>query len=139
MSDSIESTDRSSLNMVVRDASTGAAERAARIGETPAHRVKRIPDVAAGGLSAGYRTVRGFSNPDEKPSVIVLLIERNRAMSGTDVLRSVQFIPEVLSCEVADGAFDMLLRLRVTSEERVDEIQSFFSQQVGVNSVTVAR
>jgi Lrp/AsnC family leucine-responsive transcriptional regulator len=139
MSHSIDSTDRSLLNLLVRDAGMSAAVLASRIGETPANCLKRIADLTAAGYIAGYRAVRGFPDPEERPSVVVLLIERDRTMSGKDVLRSVQFIPEVLSCDVGDGEFDILLRIQVTSPERVDELESLFGKQVGVHSVRVVR
>lgn len=139
MSHSIDSTDRSLLTLLVRDAGMSAAVLASRIGETPANCLKRIADLTAAGHIAGYRAVRGFPDPDERPSVVVFLIERDRTMSGKDVLRSVQFIPEVLSCDVGEGEFDILLRIQVTSPERVDELESLFSKQVGVDSVRVVR
>lgn len=71
------------------------------------------------------------------PPVVILLIERHRAMSGNDVLRSIRSLPEVVSCDVAEGPFDLMLRIQAANDDRLKEIAAFFDRQLGVDSVRV--
>jgi len=71
--------------------------------------------------------------------VVVLFVERLASMSGRDVMRSLRGVPEVISCDVAVGRFDLIIRIRVTSESRMEEIGTFFRQQAGVRDVLAVR
>jgi Lrp/AsnC family leucine-responsive transcriptional regulator len=134
-----DSTDRLLLDLLERDARTSTAMLAARTGETPADCEERVRRLTSAGHILGYRAVRGFPDPDEQPIMLLIFIQRSRSMSGKDVLRSLRAVPEVISCDVADGAFDLLLRVRVASEDRATQIESFFRRQVGVHDVSVVR
>ncbi|MCI0156505.1 Lrp/AsnC family transcriptional regulator [Leifsonia shinshuensis] len=135
----LDTHDRTLIDLLTRDARLSTAELAGYLGETPENVLDRITTLTTSGHIAGYRAVRGFPDPDRQPITVLMFIERNQALSGKDVLRSLRTLPELVSSDVADTGFDLLLRLRVETEARIAEIEAFFDQQVGVTKVTVVR
>ena len=135
----LDTRDRTLLDLLTRDARVSTAELADYLGETPENVLDRINALTTTGHIAGYRAVRGFPDPDRQPITVLMFIERDQALSGKDVLRSLRNLPELVSSDVAGAEFDLFLRLRVETETRIAEIEAFFRQQVGVQRVTVVR
>jgi Lrp/AsnC family leucine-responsive transcriptional regulator len=58
-------------------------------------------------------------------------------MRGTDVVRYLSAIPEVITCNVMSGDLDIVLNVETTSSERLNSIWADISKLPGVaNTVT---
>lgn len=96
----------------------------------------RIERMEREGVIQGYTVVRGGSARGERVAAMLFVYRVDR-MRGADVLAELAKIPEVRTCDILTGDFDLLARIDARSIDRVQEIWEFVSRLPGVlNTVT---
>ena len=81
--------------------------------------------------------------PDEivapRPVTAVIRVLRDRARTGADLLRTLDFIPEIVTAEVLEGDGSFLLRIQTTEPARIEAIANGLCRQSAVVSLDVTR
>ncbi|KAM9866346.1 Leucine-responsive regulatory protein [Leucobacter aridicollis] len=96
----------------------------------------RVERMEREGVIQGYTVVRGRPGGDERVAAMLFVYRADR-MRGAEVLAELAKIPEVKTCDILTGDFDLLARVDARSIERVQEIWEFVSRLPGVhNTVT---
>ncbi|MFT3875126.1 MAG: Lrp/AsnC family transcriptional regulator [Propioniciclava sp.] len=96
----------------------------------------RIERMERDGVIQGYTVVRGRSGEDDRVAAMLFVYRVDR-MRGADVLAALAKIPEIKTCDILTGEFDLLARIEARSVERVQEIWDSVSRLPGVqNTIT---
>ena len=74
----------------------------------------------AKGIIAGYTLTR---HPDRHVGIAALMfVYRHDRLRGGDLLAAFSTFPEVVSCEILSGDFDIVIRVETQNAERVSAI-----------------
>lgn len=112
---------------------------AVRIGASPKECTGRIAELERAGYIGGYTLVRDYPDPALRPVSAVIKVVQHRARTGADLMRSLDYIPEIVTAEVLDDDRSLLLRVQTTEPARIDAIASALRIQTAVVSVDVSR
>jgi Lrp/AsnC family leucine-responsive transcriptional regulator len=97
----------------------------------------RIERLERDGYIKGYTILRGQASIEHPLIRALVFVYRQDRMRGTDVVRYLSAIPEVITCNVMSGDLDIVLNVETTSSERLNSIWSDISKLPGVaNTVT---
>lgn len=99
---------------------------------------QRIDRLERHGYIQGYTIVRGRPTPQGGVVAAILHVYRQDRMRGVEVLGALRLIPEVVSCDVLSGDFDLLVRVEARSIERVREIWEDIAGLPGVRDTVTA-
>ncbi|MFD5224462.1 Lrp/AsnC family transcriptional regulator [Microbacterium sp. NPDC058342] len=99
---------------------------------------QRIERLERDGHIRSYTIVRGRSTAQGSTVSAILHVYRQDRMRGVDVLGELQLIPEVVSCDVLSGDFDLLVRVEARSIDRVREIWEHIAALPGVRDTVTA-
>ena len=99
---------------------------------------QRIDRLERHGYIQGYTIVRGRPAPQGGVVAAILHVYRQDRMRGVEVLGALRLIPEVVSCDVLSGDFDLLVRVEARSIERVREIWEDIAGLPGVRDTVTA-
>jgi Lrp/AsnC family leucine-responsive transcriptional regulator len=99
---------------------------------------QRIERLERHGYIQGYTIVRGRPMPHGGLVSAILHVYRQDRMRGVEVLGALRAIPEVVSCDVLSGDFDLLVRVEARSIERVREIWEDIAGLPGVRDTVTA-
>lgn len=97
---------------------------------------QRVERLEQDGTISGYTTVRG-GNPSSNV-VAMMLIYRNDRMRGAEVLAALKAIPEVITCDIMSGDFDIVVRLEAETTDRVREIWEDISDSPDVRDTVTS-
>lgn len=96
----------------------------------------RVERLEREGVIQGYTVVRGRSSDVDRVAAMLFVYRVDR-MRGADVLAELAKIPEIQTCDILTGDFDLLARIEARSVERVQEIWECVSRLPGVqNTIT---
>lgn len=87
----------------------------------------------------GYTIIRNYPDPALRPPSAVLRVVQDCSRSGDDLLRSLDFIPEIVTAEISVEDCSLLLRLQTPDPSRIEQIASALRIQSAVVMVQVAR
>ena len=110
---------------------------ALRIGVSPGECAGRIAELESAGHIRGYTLVRSYPDPALRPISAVIRVVQDRSRTGADLLRSLDFIPEIVTAEISDEDRSLLLRLQTTEPARIESIASALRIQTTVEAVDV--
>ncbi|OWJ98239.1 AsnC family transcriptional regulator [Pseudomonas sp. A46] len=97
----------------------------------------RIERLERDGYIRGYTIVRGGGDPGLAPIKALVFVYRQDRMRGSDVVRAISAIPEVVSCNIMSGDLDIVLQVEAMNSDRIHKIWSDISGLPGVqNTVT---
>ncbi|MNF61891.1 Leucine-responsive regulatory protein [compost metagenome] len=97
----------------------------------------RIVRLERDGHIKGYTIVKGLASSEYPLIRAMLFVYRQDRMRGSEVVRSVSAMPEVVACNIMSGDPDIVLTVEVASPDRISEIWSDISCMPGVvNAVT---
>jgi Lrp/AsnC family leucine-responsive transcriptional regulator len=92
----------------------------------------RIERLERDGEIAGY-TIRRCAGRDQAgPMVALIFVYRQDRLRGAEVLVALRRIPEVISCDVMSGEFDIVLRLEASAADRIRAIWQQIASMPGV-------
>jgi len=131
----LDEVDRQILTQLADDARTPLVALAARVHLSRNAVKQRIERMERQGTIAGYTVVRGRSV--SKGVVAIVMVYRVDRMRGGSVIAEISQIPEVRTCDILSGDFDLLVTLEADSMDRVGEVWEFIAALPGVaNTVT---
>lgn len=130
--------DEAILHELERDSRLTADAVAVRIGVSPGECAARIAELESAGHIRGYTLMRGYPDPALRPISAVIRVVQDRSRTGADLLRSLDFIPEIVTAEIAEEDRSLLLRLQTTEPSRIESIASALRLQSAVESVDVS-
>lgn len=128
----LDAIDRKILDELLADARVPVATLALRV-HLSRHAIRhRIDRLEALKVITGY-TIRLSERSAEKPLVrAIIMVYRKDRMRGVDVTSAIAAIPEVSTCHVLSGDFDLMVHIEAGSQERVSEIWSHLARLPGV-------
>ncbi|WP_458376555.1 Lrp/AsnC family transcriptional regulator [Pseudomonas pergaminensis] len=97
----------------------------------------RIERLERDGHIRGYTIVKGLPASEHPPIRALVFVYRQDRMRGSEVVRSVAAMPEVVSCDVMSGDLDIVLTIEAQSPDRINKVWSDISSLPGVlNTMT---
>lgn len=129
--------DEAILRELEADSRLEANAIAARIGVSPGECAARVTELERAGHITGYTLIRSYPDPALRPISAVIRVVQDCSRTGADLLRSLDFIPEIITAEISDKDRSLLLRLQTTEPARIDSIASALRMQSAVETVDV--
>ena len=129
--------DEAILRELEADSRLHANAIAGRIGISPGECASRITELERAGHITGYTLKRSYPDPALRPISAVITVVQDRSRTGADLLRSLDFIPEIVTVEMSNKDRSLLLRLQTTKPGRIESIASALRIQSAVESVDV--
>lgn len=99
---------------------------------------QRIERLERDGLIQGYTIVAGEGKPRGTPIAAMMFVYRHDRMRGGDVIQALKRLPEVVSCDVMSGEFDLVVRVEASAADRIREIWQEVSALPGVRDTLTA-
>ena len=99
---------------------------------------QRIERLERDKVIKGYTLRLGEGQSQGDPVTAIIMVFRKDRMRGSDVIQSLRKIREVRQCYVLSGEFDLLLKLRAQSQERMCEIWQAIAELPGVENTTTS-
>lgn len=131
----LDRIDKEILRQLEGDCRLTEAEIATRVGADVVECTTRIRALEGAGHIGGYTIVRNYPDPEHRPVSAVVMVIQDPLRTGADLLRSFDFIPEILTAEVLGDDSSLLLRLQTSDPGRVEEITEALRIQSGVVAV----
>ena len=129
--------DEAILRELEADSRLHANAIAGRIGISPGECASRITELERAGHITGYTLKRSYPDPALRPISAVITVVQDRSRTGADLLRSLDFIPEIVTVEISDVDRSLLLRLETREPARTESIASALRIQTGVETADV--
>ncbi|WCK80073.1 Lrp/AsnC family transcriptional regulator [Agrobacterium fabrum] len=98
----------------------------------------RIERMERDGFIKGYTITQGEGGGQSIPTVALMFVYRHDRMRGADVINALRKIPEVVSCDVMTGDFDLLVRVESYDADRIRQIWQAISEMKGVKDTLTA-
>ncbi len=83
------------------------------------HRIQRLEKT---NIIKGYQVILGDGSPANDAVVAIMMVYRKDRMRGTEVIKYVEKVSEVVSCYIMSGEYDVILNVQARSHERVHQI-----------------
>ena len=104
---------------------------------SPGECAARITELERACHITGYTLIRSYPDPALRPISAVITVVQDRSRTGADLLRSLDFIPEIVTVEMSNKDRSLLLRVQTTKPGRIESIASALRIQSAVESVDV--
>ena len=82
----------------------------------------RVSKLEKSGVIKGYKAILGDGLPINERVVAIMMVYRKDRMRDTEVIKYAAKVPEIVSCFIMSGDYDVILNLQARSHERVHEI-----------------
>ena len=135
----LDHVDEAILRELEEDSRLTADAIAARVGASSHECAIRIAELERAGHIGGYTLVRDYPDPALRPVTAVIRVAQDPGRTGADLMRSLDYIPEVVTAEVLQADRSLLLRVQVTEPARIEAIAGALRIQSAVVSVEVSR
>jgi Lrp/AsnC family leucine-responsive transcriptional regulator len=96
------------------------------------------PRLERDGLIQGYTIGVGEGTPRTSTIAATMFVYRHGRMRGGDVIQALKRVPEVVSCDVMSGEFDLVVRVEASDTDRCREIWQDVSALPGVRDTLTA-
>ena len=83
------------------------------------HRIRKLETI---GVIKGYTTILGDVLADDRLVVAAIMVFRKDRMRDKDVIDYANKVPEIKSCYIVSGKYDLFLLIKAPSQERIHEI-----------------
>ncbi|QCJ01025.1 Lrp/AsnC family transcriptional regulator [Agrobacterium larrymoorei] len=133
----IDRADERILSELGRNARIAHADLALRVNLSRNAVRKRIERLERDGLIKGYTILRG-AGTQSGVSAALLLVYLHDRMRGGDVVNAIQNMPEVVSCDVVSGEFDLVVRLEAGDADQIRKVWHDISSLTGVRDTLTA-
>ncbi len=113
--------DQKIIAALLKDARLPITKLAALVGLSRTAVQQRINRLERDGDIAGYtiKQPKGTAKPETGAYISIILIERVRSKAVIEMLRE---IPEILQCHQVSGETDLIVTVKSTNQERIQEI-----------------
>jgi DNA-binding Lrp family transcriptional regulator len=129
-----DQTDLRILDALERNARLTHAELAAQINLSRNALRARIERLEREGAIAAYTIRRGAARDQAGLMVALIFVYRQDRLRGAEVLHALRRIPEIVSCDVMSGEFDIVLRLEASAADRIRAIWQEIAAMPGVQN-----
>ncbi|KQV40809.1 MULTISPECIES: Lrp/AsnC family transcriptional regulator [unclassified Rhizobium] len=126
------------LSELARNARIPHAELAEKINLSRNAVRQRIERLERSGVIQAYTIVTGDGRGGGATMVAMMFVYRHDRMRGGDVIQALKSIPEVVSCDVMSGEFDLVVRVEAGTADRIREIWQAISAVSGVRDTVTA-
>lgn len=126
------------LSELARNARIPHAELAEKINLSRNAVRQRIERLERSGIIQAYTIVTGDGRGGGATIVAMMFVYRHDRMRGGDVIQALKSIPEVVSCDVMSGEFDLVVRVEAGTADRIREIWQAISAVSGVRDTVTA-
>lgn len=126
------------LSELARNARIPHAELAEKINLSRNAVRQRIERLERSGVIQAYTIVTGDGRGGGATIVAMMFVYRHDRMRGGDVIQALKSIPEVVSCDVMSGEFDLVVRVEAGTADRIREIWQVISAVSGVRDTVTA-
>ncbi|KAA3521031.1 Lrp/AsnC family transcriptional regulator [Agrobacterium tumefaciens] len=134
----IDRSDEKILSELTRNARIPHAELAEKINLSRNAVRQRIERLERDGLIQGYTIVAGDGRPHATTITAMIFVYRQDRMRGGEVIQLLKRLPEVISCDVMSGEFDLVVRVEATDADRIRQIWQEVSTLPGVQDTLTA-
>lgn len=134
----LDRSDERILTELTRNARIPHAELADKVNLSRNAVRQRIERLERDGLILGYTIVAGEGKPRTAATTAMMFVYRHDRMRGGDVIQALKRLPEVVSCDVMSGEFDLVVRVEASAADRVREIWQEVSTLPGVRDTLTA-
>lgn len=134
----LDRADERILSELARNARVPHAELAGRINLSRNAVRQRIERLERSGVIQGYTIVTGDGRGGGATIVAMMFVYRHDRMRGGDVIQALKSVPEVVSCDVMSGEFDLVVRVEAGTADRIREIWQAISALPGVRDTLTA-
>lgn len=135
----LDHIDDAILRELEADSRLTADAVAVRVGASPEECANRVAELERTGHIGGYTLVRDYPNPALRPVSAVMRVVQDHSRTGADLMRSLDYIPEIVTAEIFQDDRSLLLRVQVKEPARIEAIASALRIQSAVVSVDVSR
>jgi len=133
----IDEIDGKILFELTEDARSSHAEIAHKVNLSRNAVRQRIERLERDKVIAGYTIRRGQALASSRIAAIIFVYRHDR-MRGADVLSTLKRIPEIESCDVMSGEFDLVLRVEATEPDRIRQIWQQIAALDGVRDTVTS-
>lgn len=134
----LDRADERILAELTRNARIAHAELATKVNLSRNAVRQRIDRLERDGLIQGYTIVAGDGRPPASTIAAMMFVYRQDRMRGGDVIHALRRIPEVVSCDVMSGEFDLVVRVEATEADRIRQVWQEISALPGVRDTLTA-
>jgi len=128
----LDKIDEAILNELSDDARIPFAELARKVGLSRNALRNRVAKLEADKVISKYTIERGDGKENSEKTIGLIMIDRRDRMRGADVTLALKNIPEVKTCYVMSGKFDLIVQVEVEEAVRLKEICSQIWELPGV-------
>ncbi|MFQ3263434.1 MAG: Lrp/AsnC family leucine-responsive transcriptional regulator [Polaribacter sp.] len=82
----------------------------------------RMNKLEKSGVIKGYKVILGDGLPVNEIVVAIMMVYRKDRMRDTEVIKYAAKVPEIVSCYIMSGDYDVILNVQARSHDRVHEI-----------------
>ncbi|MGB0901759.1 Lrp/AsnC family transcriptional regulator [Halocynthiibacter sp.] len=118
----MDRTDQAILNELSENARIPVAELSKKVNLSRNALRNRLSKLEADSIIKKYTIERGAPGPNDTGTIGIIMIDRRDRMRGADVTSALKKIPEVKTCFVLSGRFDLIVQVEVESAERLKQI-----------------
>jgi DNA-binding Lrp family transcriptional regulator len=134
----LDQADERILAELTRNARIPHAELATKVNLSRNAVRQRIDRLERDGLIRGYTIVAGDGRAAPSTVAAMMFVYRHDRMRGGDVIQALRRLPEVVSCDVMSGEFDLVVRVEAVEADRLREIWQEISALPGVRDTLTA-
>ncbi|SDA92649.1 Lrp/AsnC family transcriptional regulator [Sinorhizobium sp. NFACC03] len=134
----LDRLDEHILAELTRNARIAHAELAEKVNLSRNAVRQRIERLERDGLIQGYTIVAGEGKPRIAAVTAMMFVYRHDRMRGGDVIQALKRVPEVVSCDVMSGEFDLVVRVEAGTADRIREVWQEVSGLPGVRDTLTA-
>lgn len=134
----LDRADERILAELTRNARIAHAELATKVNLSRNAVRQRIDRLERDGLIQGYTIVAGDGRSPASTIAAMMFVYRQDRMRGGDVIHALRRIPEVVSCDVMSGEFDLVVRVEATEADRIRQVWQEISALPGVRDTLTA-
>lgn len=118
----IDKFDRKIIEILTDNARISITELSSIINLSRNAVANRINKLETSGLIKGYTTILGDVLDDDRLVVAAIMVFRKDRMRDKDVIDYANKVPEIKSCYIVSGEYDLFLLIKAPSQERIHEI-----------------
>ena len=134
----LDKTDERLLLELADNARLSHAELAERVHLSRNAVRQRVERLERDGHIRGYTIVRGSAGGEQPLVSALIFVYRHDRLRGVDVTQALAKIPEVVSCDVVAGEFDIVLRVESPDADRIRAVWESISALPGVRDTVTA-
>ncbi|MCY1315215.1 Leucine-responsive regulatory protein [compost metagenome] len=134
----LDRLDEHILAELTRNARIAHAELADKVNLSRNAVRQRIERLERDGLIQGYTIIAGEGKPRNASATAMMFVYRHDRMRGGDVIQALKRVPEIVSCDVMSGEFDLVVRVEASTADRIREVWQEVSGLPGVRDTLTA-